>query len=69
LSDHGTSKDSRYYDNVANSLQWAARTNLALGNKEAALKQIREVYALSRLWTDAGYLRNIHYTAAQVTLN
>jgi tetratricopeptide (TPR) repeat protein len=66
LNDYKTSRDSAYYDNAANSLQWAARTNLALGNKAAALKQIREAYALSRLWTDAGYLRNIHYTAAQV---
>ena len=66
LNDYRTSKDSGYYDNASNSLQWAARTNLALGNKTAALQQIREAYALSRLWTDAGYLRNIHYTAAQV---
>ncbi|HEV8506181.1 MAG TPA: hypothetical protein VGQ53_12295 [Chitinophagaceae bacterium] len=66
MNDYRTSKDSGYYDNAANSLQWAARTNLALGNKTTALQQIREAYALSRLWTDAGYLRNIHYTAAQV---
>ena len=66
MNDYKTSNDSGYYDNAANSLQWAARTNLALGNKAAALQQIREAYALSRLWTDAGYLSNIHYTAAQV---
>jgi len=66
LNDYKTSKDSGYYDNAANSLQWAARTNLALGNKRAALQQVREAFALLRLWTDVGYLRNTYYTATQV---
>jgi len=65
INDYRTSKDSGYYDNAANSLQWAARTNLALGNKAAALKQVREAFDLLRLWTDAGYLRNTYYTATQ----
>jgi tetratricopeptide (TPR) repeat protein len=66
MNDYRTSKDSAYYDNASNSLQWAARTNLALGNKAAALTQVREAFALSRLWNDAGYLRNIYYTATQI---
>jgi tetratricopeptide (TPR) repeat protein len=66
LNDYKTSKDSGYYDNASNSLQWAARTNLAMGNKAAALNQVREAFALSRLWRDDGYLRNMYYTATQV---
>ncbi len=66
LNDYRTSKDSGYYDNASNSLQWAARTNLALGNKAVALTQIREAFGLARLWTDAGYLKNIYYTATQI---
>jgi len=66
LNDYRTSKDSGYYDNAANSLQWAARTNLTLGDKPAALKQVREAFALLRLWTDNGYLRNAYYTATQI---
>jgi len=66
MNDYKTSKDSGYYDNAANSLQWAARTNLALGNKAAALKEVREAFDLLRLWRDAGYLRNTFYTATQI---
>jgi tetratricopeptide (TPR) repeat protein/DNA-binding CsgD family transcriptional regulator len=66
LNDYKTSKDSGYYDNAANSLQWAARTNLALGDKSAALKQVREAFDLLRLWPDDSYLRNTYYTATQV---
>ncbi len=66
LNDYRTSKDSGYYDNAANSLQWAARTNLALGDKPVALKQVREAFDLLRLWRDNGYLRNAYYTATQI---
>jgi hypothetical protein len=66
MDDYRTSKDSGYFDNAANSLQWAARTNLALGNAETALKQVREAFDLLRLWNDAGYLRNSYYTATQI---
>ena len=40
--DYRISMDYKYYDNDANSLQWAARANLALGNPGQALKQVRE---------------------------
>jgi len=66
INDYKTSKDSGYYDNAANSLQWAARTSLALGNKAAALKEVREAFELLRLWHDPSYLRNTYYTATQV---
>ena len=35
--DYNISKEKEIYDNAANSLQWAAKTNLALGNKLIAL--------------------------------
>ncbi len=66
MNDYRTSKDSGYYDNAANSLQWAARTSLALGNRTAALKEVREAFDLLRLWRDASYLRNTYYTATQI---
>src|SRR5207342_2157988 len=49
LKDYRTSRDSGYYDNAANSLQWLARTDLALGNKVAALKEVREASELLKL--------------------
>jgi tetratricopeptide (TPR) repeat protein len=66
INDYRTSKDSGYYDNAANSLQWAARTNLSLGNRTTALKQVREAFGLLKLWPDANYLKNTYYTATQV---
>ena len=66
INDYRTSKDSGYYDNAANSLQWAARTNLALGNKELALKEVREAFQLLKIWPAAAYLRNVYYTQVQI---
>jgi hypothetical protein len=66
ISDYLTSRKAGFYDNAGNSLQWAARTNLALGNKQAALTQVREAFQLLKLWPDAGYLRNTYFTAAQI---
>ena len=59
-------KKKVYYDNAANSLQWAARTNLAMGNKAAALAEVREAFQLLKLWPDANYLRNAYYTSTQI---
>jgi DNA-binding CsgD family transcriptional regulator len=64
--DYKTSKDSGFFDNAANSLQWAARTNLALGNESAALAEVREAFQLLKLWPDANYLRNAYYTTSQI---
>ena len=47
-------------------MQWAARTDLALGNRAAALKEEREAVELLKLWPDPNYLKNIYYTATQV---
>ena len=64
--DYGASKEKRLYDNAGHSLQWAARTNLALGNKAAALAEVREAFQLLKEWPDANYLRNTYYTATQI---
>ena len=64
--DYKASKKAGFFDNAANSLQWAARTNLALGNKSAALAEVREAFQLLKAWPDANYLRNAYYTTTQI---
>ena len=64
--DYNASKAKGYFDNAGNSLQWAARTNLALGNKAEALAEVREAFQLLKRWPDANYLRNTYYTATQI---
>ena len=64
--DYNASKAKGLFDNAGNSLQWAARTNLALGNKTAALAEVREAFQLLKLWPDANYLRNAYYTSTQI---
>jgi tetratricopeptide (TPR) repeat protein len=63
--DYKTSNGLGYYDNAANSLQWAARTNLALGKTDTALKQVREAFALLEKWPSPNYLQNAYFTAAE----
>ncbi len=65
-NDYRVSKDSGYYENAANSLQWAARANLAMGNMTAGLAEIREAFSLLKLSPDASYLRNAFYTTTQI---
>jgi len=64
--DYKASKAKGYFDNAGNSLQWAARTNLALGNKVTGLTEVREAFQLLKQWPDANYLRNAYYTATQI---
>lgn len=64
--DYQLSSKSRFYDNAANSLQWAARANLARGNKTTALTEVREAFRLLKLWPDANYLKNAYYTTTQI---
>lgn len=59
-------KIEELYDNAANSLQWAARTNLALGKKDSALLQVREALGLLQKKPQANYLQNTYFTAAEV---
>jgi len=64
--DYKTSNGLGYYDNAANSLQWAARTSLALGKTDTALKQVREVFALLEKWPSPNYLQNAYFTSAEI---
>jgi len=64
--DYNASKAKGLFDNAGNSLQWAARTNLALGNKAEALAEVREAFQLLKQWPDANYLRNAYYTSTQI---
>lgn len=65
--DYNTNKEYGYYGDAANSLQWAAKTNLALGNKEIALQQIRESFQLLEKWPTAhNYRQNAYQTAAEI---
>jgi DNA-binding CsgD family transcriptional regulator len=66
FSDYMKSRAGGFYDNAGNSLQWAARANLARGNKATALNEVREAFQLFKLWPDAGYLRNAYYTSTQI---
>lgn len=64
--DYKISKENKFYDNAANSLQWAAKTNLALGKKAVSLLQVRESFALLQKWPSANYLQNAYNTASQI---
>lgn len=66
ISDYQKSRARGFYDNAANSLQWAARTNLARGRADEALNQVREAYRLLQRWPDGNYLRNIYFTFTQI---
>lgn len=66
IKDYRTSRDSGFYDNAGNSLQWASRTSLALGKKQRALAEVRESFQLLKLLPDAKYLRNAYFTAMQL---
>ena len=62
-----SSKKDKYYDDAANSLQWAAKTNLVLGNKEEALSQVRESFQLLLKWPGANnYRQNAYETASEI---
>lgn len=65
--DYETNKEQGYYADAANSLQWAAKTNLALGNKDVALRQVRESFNLLQKWPNApNYRQNAYLTASEI---
>ena len=67
MMDYESSQKVGYADNAANSLQWAAKTNLVLGNKSLALAQIREAFALLKTWPNtANYRKNASHTASEI---
>jgi DNA-binding CsgD family transcriptional regulator/tetratricopeptide (TPR) repeat protein len=65
-TDYQNSKADSIYDNAANESQWAARANLARGNKVAALAEAREAIRLLAQWPSGPYLRDTYYTLAAV---
>jgi tetratricopeptide (TPR) repeat protein/DNA-binding CsgD family transcriptional regulator len=67
VTDYQSSKENAFYDDAGNSLQWAAKTNLALGNKAEALQQIRESFTLLKKWPNpANYFQNAYLTASHI---
>ncbi len=64
--DYNISKEKEIYDNAANSLEWAAKTNLALGDRVIALKQVREAFGLLQKWPSPNYLQNAYNTASEI---
>lgn len=65
--DYNNNKEIGYYGDAANSLQWAAKTNLALGDKKLALDQIRESFELLEKWPTAHeYIKNAYKTASEI---
>jgi len=65
-TDYETSKADSIYDNAANASGWAARANLARGNKATALADAREAIHLLHLWPSAPYLRDTYYALTQI---
>ena len=67
VTDYQSNKENGYYNDAGNSLQWAAKTNLALGNNAEALAQIRESFMLLKKWPNpAYYFQNAYLTASQI---
>lgn len=64
--DYKISLDTEEYDNAANSLQWAARSNLNLDNKELALTQIREAFKIWHKSPRPSYGVNLYNTASEI---
>lgn len=65
-TDYQISKTKGIYDNAANASEWAARTNLARGNKTVALAEARESTRLLSLWPSGPYLRDTYYTLTKI---
>lgn len=65
-TDYQFSKAEKLFDNAANSLQWAARTQLRLGNNASALQYLREALALLKNTPEMFYLRNSYKTAIDI---
>ncbi len=65
-TDHKFSMEEKLFDNAANSLQWAARTQLRLGNTATALQYVRESLMLLKHNPEMFYLRNTYYTAVDL---
>jgi DNA-binding CsgD family transcriptional regulator len=67
MMDYQTSNGYGFFDEAADAIQWAAKTNLALGNKSAALAQVRESLSLLKKWPNAAnYRQHAYLTASEI---
>ena len=64
--DYRESKGYGETASAANSLQWVARINMALGKKDSALMQIREALKLIYPGSELIYQQNVYYAAAEL---
>lgn len=65
-TDYQNSKKDSIYNDAAYALEWAAKANLARGNKEGALTEVREAIRLLKLWPNGPYLRDSYHTLTQI---
>lgn len=65
-TDYQNSKAVGNYDKAANASEWAARANLAKGNKAVALVEAKEAIRLLALWPNGPYLRDTYYALTQI---
>lgn len=62
--DSRTSNEAGVYDNAANSMQWLARTEAALGNIPAAKEKLQKAFNLLKQVPDVAYLKNSYLTGS-----
>jgi len=62
--DSRTSNEAGVYDNAANSMQWLARTEAALGNIPAAKEKLQKAFNLLKVEPDDVYLKNSYLTGS-----
>ena len=65
-TDYQNNKADSLYDYAANASEWAAKANLARGNKAAALEEAREAIRFLSLWPNGPYLRDTYYTLTRI---
>ena len=67
IMDYQIANDNGMYDEAGNAIQWAAKTNLALGNKSEALGQVQESFNLLQQRPSAAmYWQNAYLTASEI---
>lgn len=54
------------FNEAANASQWMAKSNLAMGNKIAALREAKEALQLLKLWPNDQYLRDTYFTLNEI---
>lgn len=66
ITDYQNNHRKGIYDHAANALQWAAKANLAMGDKMAAVDKAREALQLLHRWPNGSYLRNTCQTLTAI---